>query len=225
MRAHVRDIKSYSRLRGGRQVLVGVSLHPNAIGLSAVQYFSAGPSSDESRADLIAVGNYSWSKHSSFQISGWKDQVKVLQQYPVPMFLGEYGTVVDYRLWEEVDCLYSRDITSVFSGGCPCTCYEHGNKHGIVKEDGQGWLYRKPDSNLLRRGFQTVNSRVPEELFDARVKIYESWTGDYPERDEHRWFATSASPDCPLDLAKLLSKLEEEREWEVGGGKVEDLTL
>ncbi|KAK4621338.1 1,3-beta-glucanosyltransferase gel1 [Fulvia fulva] len=225
-RAHVRDIKSFLHLRGGRQIPVGVALCEILnFQLQAVQYFSAGPSTDLSCADFIARENWSWACKSDFRISGWKNMVKILQEYPIPMFLGEYGTFVGYRLWEEVPCLYSRDMTGVFSGGCLYTYCDDGSKYGIVEEDEGGGITRKPEFELLRKHFRTVNCRMPEELYDSHVKDYESWTGEFPERDEHCWFATRDLPECPVDLERFMLELRQEKEWEVISHRTEGLKL
>jgi len=52
------------------------------------------------------------------------------------MLLGEYGTSFGRRRpWDEVSCLYSPDMTGVYSGGFAYTLLEANNGYGVVEID------------------------------------------------------------------------------------------
>lgn len=210
VRAHIRDVKAFLRRRGGRRVPVGVSNSEILMVRGpAVRYFTAGPS--ESRIDFFAPDSWGWAHNSSFQISGWKNMVRSFEDVPVPMFLRQYGTYVGKeRIWEEVECLYSSDMTGVFSGGCLYTFRDAGhNNYGIVEVDERGQVQKKPEYETLKRTFRTVNNRMDEELFGGHVKDYEEWEGEYPERKENRWMATNELPEFPMDLDEVMQSLQE----------------
>lgn len=212
IRAHVRDIKAFLRTRGGRCVPVGVS---NAellmMRVPALKYFTAG--SKDERIDFFAPDSWSWAHKSSFQISGWKNMVRMLGEVPVPMFLRQYGSYVGKRrIWEEIECLYSSDMTGVFSGGCFYTFYSPGsNDYGIVEVDEEGKVWKKAEFETLKRRFRTVNVRMEEELFVEDVEDYEAWEGEFPETVENRWMATSTLPEFPGNWEGIIRELSQYR--------------
>ncbi|KAK3707772.1 1,3-beta-glucanosyltransferase [Vermiconidia calcicola] len=207
-RAAVRDVKTFLRLRGGRIPPVGTNTRDDArMRIPMLEYFTAG--SSQERVDFFGLGCYSWAGRSSFQISGWQNMVQQLEQYPVPMFLSEYGTSMgDYRLWEEVDCLYSPDMTGVFSGGCVYTYFESNNPYGIVKVDEDGNLEKKwKETQGLQKHFGVVNQRSPAELYSADTKDYENWTGQFPAAGQNPWYATSNLPSLPGTIEDFLREV------------------
>ena len=105
-------------------------------------------------------------------------------------------------------------MTGVFSGGCAYTYFEHGNNYGIVKPTDDG-IEKKPEFELLKSQFKTVNNRTIYQLYTADVKDYEHWIGDFPEQRANRWYASSDIPTVPGGLDSLVQDLTDEREWEV----------
>ncbi|KAK5119835.1 hypothetical protein LTR85_007161 [Meristemomyces frigidus] len=217
LRACVRDIKRFLKLRrGGRQVPVGISAADRLINRFAhLQYFSAGDPHE--RADYFAPDCWSWAGKSSFQISGWKNMVEGFERTsPMPMFLNAYGTnVVKPRIWAEVLCLYSPDMTGVFSGGFAYTFFDYARSGGYgvvaVSEGGRRRTKRR-DFSSLESKFRAVNVRLPEEVAIAGIKRYEEWRGEFPERQVNRWFATPELPAFPGDWTEVLQQLDSEQE-------------
>ncbi|KAK4501744.1 hypothetical protein PRZ48_007553 [Zasmidium cellare] len=211
-RAHIRDIKAFLRQRGGRQIPVGVTNSEILmLRFPALKYFTAGSPSD--RIDFFAPDSWSWAHKSSFQISGWKNMVKVMSEVPVPMFLRQYGSYVGKeRIWEEVECLYSRDMTGVYSGGCLYTFRDPGHsQYGIVEDDEEGIVRKKPEFETLKGRFRTVNARLEEEVLEEAVGDYENWQGVFPEHKENRWVATGDVPEFPGDWNEVVAKIQNDR--------------
>ncbi len=129
LRACIRDTKAFLRsLDGVRQIPVGVSADNSQIFMiPQVRYFSAGPAAE--RADFMAKQCYSWAGPSSFTMSGWHNMVeRIGPETMMPMLMGEYGAKVrKSRPWDEVTCLYSPEMMSVYSGGFAYTYLENGN--------------------------------------------------------------------------------------------------
>lgn len=214
MRSHVRDIKAFLRHRGSRHIPVGVTNSELLmLRTSALKYFTAGPPSN--RIDFFAPDSWSWAYKSSFQISGWKSLVQMMKDVPVPMFLRQYGSYLGKeRIWTEVECLYSRDMTGVFSGGCLYTFYDSGSEnYSIVNADGDGNVKKKPEFETLKRRFRQVSLRLEEDVFDddAVVGEYETWRGDFPEKKGNRWMANGEGPEFPGDWDGVVSKILETR--------------
>jgi hypothetical protein len=117
-RAAVRDTKLFIRKTGARQIPVGANLSfTQQFRLGALQYMTAG--SPEERVDFMSFAVYDWVGPSSFVISGYKNLCEAFEPWPVPMFWAEYGTAYHgrARVMDEVECVFSPDMTGVFSGG------------------------------------------------------------------------------------------------------------
>jgi hypothetical protein len=117
-RAAVRDTKLLLREKAARQIPVGANLSfTQQFRLGALQYMTAG--SPEERVDFMSFGVYDWVGPSSFFISGYKNLCEAFEPYPVPMFWAEYGAAYHgrARVMDEVDCVFSSDMTGVLSGG------------------------------------------------------------------------------------------------------------
>ncbi|KAK3679784.1 1,3-beta-glucanosyltransferase [Recurvomyces mirabilis] len=178
LRACIRDTKAFLHARGKRAVPIGATMSDLAsLRLPFLQYFSSG--SPPECADFAAIDCYSWAGKSSFQISGWKNLVASVSKVTrMPLMLSAFGAnITQPRLWDELLCLYSPDMTGVFSGGFAYTFFESGNGHGIVKTQEDG--FRKParDFDRFRKHFKIINCRAAKELFsqasDAEVPALE----------------------------------------------------
>jgi hypothetical protein len=212
-RAAVRDIKTWLRARGGREPPVGVSINDSPmIKRDMLEYFTAGDSLE--RVDFFAMDSWGWVYKSSFQISGWKTIVEAYGKYPVPMYLSAFGGHAGKkRLWEEIGCLFSPDMTGVFSGGCAYTYFEGGNRYGIVKATGHE-VRNKDEYARLREQFGVVNRRTQDEVFAAECKDYEGWEGAFPEAGQ-RWHAMPRLPQIHEGLDNLILELKDEKEWDL----------
>lgn len=85
-------------------------------------------------SDGWQVNDYSWCGDSSFTVSDWDDKVKNYTDYSVPIFLSEYGcNKPSPRKFTEVKTLYSKDMTSVFSGGLVYEYSQEPNNFGLVE--------------------------------------------------------------------------------------------
>lgn len=224
IRAAIRDCKAFLHVRGGRVPPVGVDV-PDIVDLKlrSLQYFTAGPAAE--RVDFFAHQCYSWAGESTFRISGWQNMVQVHRQYPLPMFLSEYGTNATTRVWQETGCLYSPDMTGVFSGGCAYTYLEHGNGYGVVEISDDDRVMRKEGEFVrLKRQLEIVNQRSKDEVFgDAECRDYDSWTGTFPPTND-RWNATSVVPVLQASIDKMWQEIRREREQTLAEG-VERLRL
>ncbi|KAF2208336.1 glycoside hydrolase family 72 protein, partial [Cercospora zeae-maydis SCOH1-5] len=226
LRAFVRDTKAFLRLRGGRGVPVGIS-NPCVMDLRwpALKYFTAG--SQEERVDFFAPQDYSWCGPSSFKISGWENEIATLERENVcvPMFLAEFGcNARRERIWDEITCLYGKEMLGKYSGGCVYCFEEYGNGYGIVERTDEG-VKRESEFETLKQRLQQASSGLATAMSGIEPQEYESWAGDFPsEPGNGRWLASSALPRFPGDLAGFVQELKDEREWDVVD-RFEDLRL
>ena len=206
--AAVRDIKAFLRQRDGRCPPVGVSVNDiMMLKGQMLEYFTAGDKLE--RADFFGMDCWSWAAKSNFQISGWKNMVEMFGKYPVPMYLSAFGAHVGKsRLWEEIGCLFSPDMSGVFSGGCLYTYYEHGNRYGIVKATEGGIEPKDKEFARLKKQFHKVNMRDEDDVDVSECKDYEGWRGEFPVPDQ-RWLATSTLPVLEEGLESLIQDMKD----------------
>jgi len=156
VKAVTRDMRSYIRARGYRQIPVGYSAADvDTNRLEMAEYMNCG--TDDERSDFFAFNDYSWCDPSSFQISGWDQKVKNFTGYGVPLFLSEYGCNTNTRKWEEVSALYNTEMTSVYSGGLVYEYSEEGNKYGLGTINSNSYSENQ-DFQALMQAFQKTSN-------------------------------------------------------------------
>ncbi|PGH27630.1 hypothetical protein AJ80_00643 [Polytolypa hystricis UAMH7299] len=132
VKAVTRDIRQFLRSRDLRKVPVGYSAADvDTNRLEMAEYMNCGP--DDERSDFFAFNDYSWCSPSDFQTSGWDQKVKNFTGYGLPLFLSEYGCNTNKRDFGEVEALYSKEMTAVYSGGLVYEYTEEGSEYGVVK--------------------------------------------------------------------------------------------
>lgn len=94
------------------------------------QYMNCG--TQDERSDFFAFNDYSWCDPSSFTTSGWDKKVENFTDYGLPLFLSEYGCITNKRKWEEVESLYSKKMTPVYSGGLVYEFSKEDSDYGMV---------------------------------------------------------------------------------------------
>ena len=228
-RACIRDAKALLKHFGHRAVPISVHV-PSIITLlpSTQLYFTAGSISE--CADIFMHDCFSWVGPSSFRISGWQNMVEHFEAaaVPVPMLLAEYGAQVGRkRVWDEVECLYSPEMTGMYSGGSVYTFFESGNGYGILdsksdeaaprlmteveleRKEKESKAKREDFHNLEAR-IRKVNVRDEDDLYDERkdeATTYEDWRGGFPQIHERQWLATSEIPEFPGGWAEITREL------------------
>lgn len=112
---------------------------------------------DEERSDFFAFNDYSWCSPSSFEKSGWDAKVQNFTGYGLPLFLSEYGCNTNKRDFGEVEALYSKKMTGVYSGGLVYEYSQEPSDYGLVKiKDNK--LTELEDFDTLKKAFsQTSN--------------------------------------------------------------------
>jgi len=84
VKAVTRDMRSYLKERGHRQIPVGYSAADvDTNRLEMAEYMNCG--SDDERSDFFAFNDYSWCDPSDFQKSGWDQKVKNFTGYGLPL--------------------------------------------------------------------------------------------------------------------------------------------
>lgn len=157
VKAVTRDIRQYLRERKLRTVPVGYSAADiDTNRLQMAEYMNCG--TDDERSDFFAFNDYSWCDPSSFTKSGWDQKVEMFSGYGLPLFLSEYGCNTNTRKFEEVEALYSKKMTGVYSGGLVYEYSQETSDYGLVKVSDDD-VKELPDFSALQTAFKkTANS-------------------------------------------------------------------
>ncbi|CAO3592372.1 unnamed protein product [Absidia cylindrospora] len=129
----LRDIKHYIKLNKSKYLPVGYASNDNENIREPIRdYFSCGD--DAAQVDFYGVNLYEWCGKSSFESSGYDERTKEFSKYNKPVFLSEFGcNLVSPRPFTEVQAIYSRPMTDVWSGGVAYEWTQENNNYGLVK--------------------------------------------------------------------------------------------
>ncbi|KAF2669584.1 glycolipid-anchored surface protein 5 precursor [Microthyrium microscopicum] len=135
VKAVIRDMKNYIKARNYRKIPVGYSATDVTENrYETATYLNCGGS--QARTDFFAFNDYSWC-NSDFKTSGWDQKVEQYKDYSVPFFMSEYGCdKIRPRAFTEVEALYSRLMTPVYSGGLVYEYTQEPNGFGLVEIEG-----------------------------------------------------------------------------------------
>ena len=131
VKAAVRDMKSYIKQKGYREMGVGYAADDDAsIRTPLRSYMNCGEVSEA--VDFFGYNIYSWcGSDSDFKLSGYADRTKEFSDYSVPAFFAEYGcNKPSPRVFDETLALYSSNMTGVWSGGIVYQYFQSENKFG-----------------------------------------------------------------------------------------------
>lgn len=200
VKAVTRDIRSYIRNRGYREIPVGYSAADVSENrLEMAEYMNCG--TDDERSDFFAFNDYSWCDPSSFQISQWDQKVKNFTGYGLPIFLSEYGCNKNTRDFGEVEALYSDQMTPVYSGGLVYEYSQEPSKYGLVEVNG--------DSVTELDDFKVLQSQFAKTANPTGDGGYNSTGGasGCPSYSEPNWLVKSnALPAIPDGAKKYMTE-------------------
>jgi hypothetical protein len=153
IKAVTRDMKQYIKKRASRPIPVGYSSADVAENIEQqALYFDCG--TDDERADFFAFNDYSWCDPSSFTLSGWDKKVETYKNYPIPLFLSEFGCITNQREWNEISALYSEQMSAVYSGGIVYEYTVEPNGYGLVEISGDGSIQPNEDFKRLKAAYK-----------------------------------------------------------------------
>lgn len=132
VKAAIRDTKSYMKQKGYRKIPIGYSANDDADTRSlSAEFFTCGD--EEQRADFYGINMYEWCGKSSFVTSGYKERTQEFRKLNVPVFFSEYGcNTIQPRMFTDVEALFGKEMTDVWSGGIVYMYFEEENNYGLV---------------------------------------------------------------------------------------------
>nr|OQO18606.1 hypothetical protein B0A51_12997 [Rachicladosporium sp. CCFEE 5018] len=200
IKAVTRDMKRYIGAQANRQIPVGYSSADIAENIeNQALYFACGNDSN-ARSDFFAFNDYSWCSPSTFQQSGWDQKVETYSDYPLPLFLSEYGCIQNTRDWGEVAALYSQNMTGVYSGGLAYEYTLEPNGYGLVSLSG-GSAQPNADFQTLKSAF----SATPNPSGDGGARTDDSTVPACPAGSDDWEVTTEALPEIPEGAAQYIT--------------------
>lgn len=196
VKSSIRDVKNYIRVKNYRNIPVGYSTNDDAdTRANVADFFACGDVS----ADFYGINMYEWCGYSTYWASGYKERTEEFKNYPVPVFFSEFGCNVKRpRPFTEVEALYSRMMTNVWSGGIAYMYFEEPNQYGVVKVE-NGIVQELEDFAYLQKQFNDANPKgLSLEEFKTTMKVAKA--PSCPTSSKF-WQASSTLPHSP-DLAK-----------------------
>jgi hypothetical protein len=192
VKAAIRDVKAYMKSKNYRVVPVGYASNDDSATRDALaQYFACGPS--DASVDFYGINIYEWCGNSTFQSSGYEERTKEFSSYPVPAIFSEYGCIVPKpRLFDEVQALYSSEMTDVWSGGIVYEYFQEQNDYGLVTQIGST-VSALPDYTALS---SQLNNISPTSVNSASYKPSNT-APSCPTTAVGTWLAATSLPPTP----------------------------
>lgn len=150
VKAAVRDMKSYIKTKNYRTIGVGYATNDDPdIRIPLAHYFNCGDD-PASAIDFWGYNIYSWCGDSSYTESGYDQRTAEFATYSVPAFFAEYGcNTVQPRVFTEVQAIYGKNMTDVWSGGIMYMYFQETNNYGLVSVT-NGVASKLPDFDVLK---------------------------------------------------------------------------
>ncbi|KAL5629442.1 hypothetical protein BROUX41_001048 [Berkeleyomyces rouxiae] len=161
IRAVTRDLKNYIKAHSDRYIPVGYSAADvRNVLFDTWNYLTCtieGEENNESRADLFALNSYSWCGNSTYEKSGFNTLVEGFKDSASPIFFSEFGCNEVQREFTEIQAIYGKDMTPVFSGGLVYEWTQEDNNYGLVKVNSNGSVSLLGDFNRLYTHYRMLN--------------------------------------------------------------------
>lgn len=197
IKAVTRDMKAYISNTKSRKIPVGYSAADVAENIyQQALFFDCGD--DTERADFFAFNDYSWCDPSTFTKSGWDQKVKKYKDYPVPLFLSEFGCIANKREWNEIEALYSDKMTGVYSGGLVYEYTVEPNGYGLVKIE-NGKVETNNDFAALKKAYAKTANPTGDGGYNANGKASKC-----PPEDNDWIVSSSLLPTMPKGAQKFM---------------------
>ncbi|KAL6935326.1 hypothetical protein ACO0R3_000369 [Hanseniaspora guilliermondii] len=185
VKASVRDIKAYMRRATAdgkipRSIPVGYSTNDDPdVRLQLMDYFLCNTTPEDS-IDFYGVNIYEWCGYSSYVSSGYKERTEEHKDYPIPLFMSEFGcNAYRPRPFTEVEAIFSPVMTNVWSGGLVYMYFEEENQYGIVKRLSPTHVEILPEFENLAKQYNKANPKKvtkSEYLTELKSKAKKSYT-------------------------------------------------
>ncbi|EPY51635.1 1,3-beta-glucanosyltransferase Gas2 [Schizosaccharomyces cryophilus OY26] len=200
VRSVVRDLKSYIKSKNYRSIPVGyagadIPVIRNELAAYLTCNATNTPQDNATEADFLGYNNYEWCGDSNFYASGYAARTNELQNITVPIFFSEFGcNIIHPRIFTEVQAIYSKNMTDVWSGGIVYEFSEEVNGYGLVNITSTGERVKSVDFDNLKKQWATVN---PEKVSKHSYQPLGN-APECPARNETSWAVTfEAFPVTP----------------------------
>lgn len=193
VKSSIRDIKNYIKSKNYRQIPVGYSTNDDAETRDALaHYFACG----EVSADFYGINMYEWCGFSSFHTSGYRERTEEFKNYPIPVFFSEFGCNLQRpRPFTEVEALFGRLMTGVWSGGLAYMYFEEPNQYGVVEISPNGDVSPLPDYYNLQKAYAGARPKgvtLEEYKATTQLTLWPKCPGE-----SAAWKASTVLPQAP----------------------------
>jgi hypothetical protein len=132
VKAAIRDVKSYIKTKGYRNIPVGYTGSEDLSMQKVPGYMVCTDLWNNPNLDFYGLTLYSWCGESDLEASGYQRQLQNFKFYPKPVIISEYGcNKPTPRSFSEVSAIYGeKSMTDVFSGAIAYQYYNDSYSYG-----------------------------------------------------------------------------------------------
>lgn len=167
IKALVRDMKTYMKAHNLRQIPVGYSAADDLSYRTSLPNYLQCYAEDnpDTGIDFYGVNSYQWCGVQDMKTSGFDILVQDYSKFPKPVFFSEYGcNEVVPRQFQEIEYIYSTEMTDVFSGGLVYEFHQEDNNYGLVEYDSEGNVKLLKDYHTLKEIFKNLKAKYNDNV-------------------------------------------------------------
>ena len=165
VKAAVRDTKAYIVQKKYRPIGVGYATNDDDTRTELAHYFNCGPQANA--IDFWGYNIYAWcGSKATYQSSTYEARTQEFSNYSVPAFFAEYGCIKSPpRTFNEVQALFGKQMTPVWSGGVVYMYFQETNDYGrepaAPSYDMMLRMYRSGKRRGRQQGYQITGFLCP----------------------------------------------------------------
>ncbi|TFK21135.1 1,3-beta-glucanosyltransferase [Coprinopsis marcescibilis] len=185
LKAAARDIKAYLKSLDSQRLVGYAAIDGNlTVRKDLADFLSCG--SEETAIDIYGLNEYTWcGSGSSFESSGYNEDVAQFADYNVVTYFSEFGCVkAGPRTWTEVGSLFGENMTSVWSGGIAFSYFpaeSNEGKFGMVAISTNGTSAEvSSELRALGERYRAVNSTNNPSKDAAMASNYPTFSSSSP---------------------------------------------
>ncbi|AOA63243.1 1,3-beta-glucanosyltransferase [Komagataella phaffii CBS 7435] len=215
VKSSIRDIKSYIKRKNIRKIPVGYSSNDDSLTRNNLADYLVCGENDLAKIDFFGINMYEWCGYSSYATSGYKERTLEMAGYPVPVFLSEFGCNLKRpRPFTEVEAIFNKPMTNVWSGAIMYMYFEERNEYGVVKVKGDyitDPVEKLPDFNLLKAQYRNASPKgVNKQDYSSHgSKDVQCPVASEDWKVSEELPSTPRAPKCDCMMAALKCSIEE----------------
>lgn len=168
IRAVSRDVKDYMYYNCPRMVPIGYSAADDLKYRTQLpDFLTCGD--PETAIDFYGVNSYQWCGNQTIKTSGYDVLIDDHRDFKFPVFFSEFGcNHIQPRIFQEIEALYSPEMSPTFDGGLVYEYSQEVNDYGLVQITENGDVYVRGEFETLQMQYVKASEAIESAMEAAK---------------------------------------------------------